>query len=223
MEISVQTKAILDLSKTIAADLFKDILYPWEILPRINLFILSFAQNLPKDYIAYREDVWVAKTVKIAERAQIFGPAILCENAEIRPGALIRGNVIVGANVVVGNSTELKNSILFDSVQVPHYNYIGDSVLGYKVHFGAGAITSNVKADKSDIVVHIGSGLKTGLKKFGAIVGDYAEIGCNSVLNPGTVIGRCSTVYPISSIRGIVPEGHIYKGSSCLVPKEGYV
>jgi NDP-sugar pyrophosphorylase family protein len=181
------------------------------------------------EYTLFKESVWVSKTAKISNSATLNGPAIIQEGSEIRPSAFIRGGVIIGKNCVVGNSTELKNCILFDKVQVPHYNYIGDAILGYKSHMGAGAIISNVKADKKEVLVHVckysktssnnSQSIATGLKKFGAILGDYAEIGCNSVLNPGTIIGRNSSVYPLSSVRGVIPENHIYKNSEYIVKK----
>ncbi|MDR1254383.1 MAG: UDP-N-acetylglucosamine pyrophosphorylase [Oscillospiraceae bacterium] len=219
MESSIEITYILDLSKTIAADLFKETQYPWQVLPKIQSFILSLGKNLSSDKYIFKNDIWLAKNAKVANSAQIYGPTIIDENAEIRPGAFIRGNVIVGAGSVVGNSTELKNAILFDKVQVPHYNYVGDSILGYKAHLGAGAITSNVKSDGEKIVIHAKNDIKTGLKKLGAILGDCVEIGCNAVLNPGTIIGRNSTIYPLSSVRGVIPENHIYKSSSCIIPK----
>lgn len=201
------------LSETVAAQIFEGAEYPWEVLSRIKDFILELGNSLPGDRYEKRgENVWVAKSAKIFPSAYINGPAIIDEDAEVRHCAFIRGNAIVGKGAVVGNSTELKNVILFNKVQVPHYNYVGDSILGYKAHMGAGSITSNVKSDKTLVVVKSGAErIETGLKKFGAMLGDNVEVGCNSVLNPGTVIGKGASVYPTSSVRGYVPENSIYK------------
>ncbi len=202
-----------DLTQTIAADIFAGVTYPWEVLSAIGSFIKKMGEQLEgEEYKRIGEDVWIAKSAKVAPTAYIGGPAIIGKEAEIRHGAYIRGNAIVGEGAVVGNSTELKNVILFNKVQVPHYNYVGDSVLGYKAHMGAGAITSNVKSDKTLVTIsNQGEKLETGLKKMGAMLGDNVEIGCNSVLNPGTVIGKGSHVYPLSMVRGFVPAGAIYK------------
>lgn len=204
---------LYNLEETIAGKLFEGAEYPWELLPKISSFILELGKSLPKDrYEQIQENVWAAKSAKIAPSACINGPAIIDEEAEIRHCAFIRGNAIVGKGAVVGNSTELKNVILFNKVQVPHYNYVGDSILGYKSHMGAGSITSNVKSDKTLVVVKDGEEeIETGLKKFGAMLGDNVEVGCNSVLNPGTVIGRNTNVYPTSMVRGCIPAGSIYK------------
>ena len=204
---------ILDLSHTIASKLFSDVLYPFEVLPKISDFIKEYGNTLSeKEYKKTGSDIWISKKAKVAETAHLSGPLIICEGAEIRHCAFIRGSVIVGKDCVVGNSTELKNVILFDGVQVPHYNYVGDSILGYKAHMGAGSITSNVKSDKTYVEIKYGrQRIKTGLKKFGAVIGDRVEIGCGSILNPGSVIGRDSMVYPLSSIRGYVPNKSIYK------------
>jgi len=205
---------LLDLSKTVAAPLFEGHEYPWEVLPLIKDFILSLGKTLPEDEYEKRgEDVWVSRKAKVFESAYVAGPCIICEGAEIRHCAFIRGSAIVGRNAVVGNSTELKNVILFDNVQVPHYNYVGDSILGYKAHMGAGSITSNVKSDKKLVAIKQDGIVKfeTGLKKVGAIIGDNVEVGCGSILNPGTVIGRNSNIYPLSSVRGFVPKESIYK------------
>lgn len=195
--------------------------YPWEALDGIKVYILSLGATLSEEeYTRIGEDVWVAKTARVAASASLNGPCIICADAEIRQGAFIRGSAIVGAGAVVGNSTELKNCILFDGVQVPHFNYVGDSILGYRSHMGAGAITSNVKSDKSLVKIRYGEEcLETGRKKVGAMLGDLVEVGCNSVLNPGTVIGRETNVYPLSSVRGYVPASCIYKTAERVVKK----
>lgn len=215
------------LEETLAKPLLEQCEYPWEVLSEIHDFILELGPSLPSDLYEEREDhVWIAKSAKIYPNAYIAGPAIIGPDTEVRPGAFIRGNALVGAGCVIGNSTELKNVIIFNSVQVPHYNYVGDSVLGYKSHMGAGSITSNVKADKTLVEVKGGSQegetvrLTTGLKKFGAILGDYVEIGCNTVLNPGTVVGSHSNVYPVSMVRGYVPAGSIYKKQGEVIEKQ---
>ena len=212
-------KNLFDLDKTIAKDLFEGAFYPWEVLPKIKEFIVKLGNTLdPEIYEKRGEDIWVAKSAKVAPSAYLGGPLIICENAEIRHCAFIRGSAIVGAGAVVGNSTELKNAVLFDGVQVPHYNYVGDSILGYKAHTGAGAITSNLKSDKKLVTVMCdGEKVETGVKKFGAMLGDFADIGCNSVLNPGTVVGRGTRVYPLSMVRGYVPEHSIYKNRNEVV------
>ena len=196
---------------------------PFEALSHIADMIVDISKELDKDkYNAISDGVWVAKSAIIAPTATIIGPCIIDEDTEIRPGAFIRGNVIVGKKAVVGNSTELKNCILFDGVQVPHFNYVGDSILGYKAHMGAGAVTSNVKSDKTLVTVRIdGERIETGRKKFGALLGDFVEVGCNSVLNPGTVVGKNTSVYPLSSVRGYVPENSIYKSEDKIVDKLG--
>lgn len=212
---------LYDLSQTMAAELFEGKTYPWEVLPEIKAFTIKLGESLPADeYDKVGENIWIAKGVSVAPTASITGPCIIGKGTEVRPGAFIRGSVIVGEGCVVGNSTELKNVVLFNSVQVPHYNYVGDSILGYKSHMGAGSITSNVKADKTLVVVKgEDEEIATGLKKFGAMLGNYAEIGCNSVLNPGTVIGAHSNVYPLSSVRGVVPSESIWKGTGKVVKK----
>lgn len=211
-----------NLDETIAKDLLKDATYPWEVLSKIADYIIELGNKLDKEkYEKKGENIWIAKTAKVMPSAYINGPAIIGENAEIRHCAFIRGKAIVGNNAVVGNSTELKNVILFNNVQVPHYNYVGDSILGYKSHMGAGSITSNVKSDKKLVVVKNGDKkIETGLKKFGAMIGDMVEIGCGSVLNPGTVIGRNSNIYPLSSVRGVVKENSIYKNKNEIVEKK---
>ena len=210
------------MDETIAKDIFEGATYPWEILPKISGFIKELGKTLPADeYDQVGEDVWIAKSATVFQTAYIHGPAIIGKNAEVRHCAFIRGNAIVGEGAVVGNSTELKNVILFNKVQVPHYNYVGDSILGFKAHMGAGSITSNVKSDKKLVVVHTGEGnIETGLKKFGAMLGDCVEVGCNSVLNPGTVLGPNVNVYPTSSVRGYVPAAHIFKAQDQIVKKE---
>ena len=214
---------LYNLNETIARDLFFGCEYPWEVLPKIKEFIMELGNTLSsEEYEKKGENVWIAKSAKVAPTAFINGPAIIGKNAEIRHCAFIRGNAIVGENAVVGNSTELKNVVLFNNVQVPHYNYVGDSVLGYKSHMGAGSITSNVKSDKKLVVVKNGDKkIETGLKKFGAMIGDNVEVGCGSVLNPGTVIGRSTNIYPLSSVRGVVKENAIYKKQGEVVQKIG--
>ncbi len=213
--------ALYTLEETIAKDIFDGVTYPWEVLPKIGEFIVKLGNMLsPERYEKKGENVWIAKSAKVFESACIIGPAIIDEEAEVRHCAFIRGNAIVGKGAVVGNSTELKNVILFNKVQVPHYNYVGDSILGYKAHMGAGSITSNVKSDKTLVVVRAGKeSCETGLKKFGAMLGDNVEIGCNSVLNPGTVIGRQANVYPTSMVRGFIPGKSIYKKQGEIVQK----
>lgn len=211
------------LSETIAAELLSSVTYPWEALPKIGDFIKKLGPTLPEEDYEYRgEDVWVAKDATVFPSAYIHGPAIIGKGAEVRHCAFIRGNAIVGEGAVVGNSTELKNVILFNKVQVPHYNYVGDSILGFKAHMGAGSITSNVKSDKTLVVVKSdGENIETGLKKFGAMLGDNVEVGCNSVLNPGTVVGRSTNIYPTSCVRGYIPANSIYKDSSNIINKLG--
>lgn len=209
------------LEETISKSLLINTTYPWEALPKIKDFIIEIGNNLdPEYYTKQGDNIWIAKTAQIAPTAFINGPTIIDENAEIRHCAFIRGNAIIGKNCVVGNSTELKNVILFNNVQVPHYNYVGDSILGFKSHMGAGSITSNVKSDKKLIVVKNGNEeVKTGLKKFGAMIGDNVEIGCGSVLNPGSIIGKNTNIYPLSSVRGVIKENSIYKKQGEIVQK----
>lgn len=213
---------LLDLKETIASELFEGKTYPWEVLPEIKDFILKLGKTLDPEEYEYNEgDIWIAKSAKIAPTACINGPAIIGKDTEVRHCAFIRGNAIVGEGCVVGNSTELKNVVIFNCVQVPHYNYVGDAVLGYKSHMGAGSICSNVKSDKQLVVVKDGEEkIETGLKKFGAMLGDHVEVGCGSVLNPGTVIGRNSNIYPLSSVRGCVPADSIYKNKNEVVSKK---
>lgn len=219
MGITVQD--LYTLEETIARDIFEGVAYPWEVLPKISGFILELGASLsPEEYEKRGENVWIAKTAQVAPTASITGPAIIGKDAQVRHCAFIRGNAIVGEGAVVGNSTELKNVILFNKVQVPHYNYVGDSILGYKSHMGAGSITSNVKSDKKLVVVKTSEGnIETGMKKFGAMLGDEVEVGCGSILNPGSVIGRHTNIYPLSSVRGCIPENSIYKNQGEIVTK----
>lgn len=214
--------ALYTLDETIAKELFDGLTYPWEALPLIKDFIIKLGQSLPEEkYEQIKENVWVAKSANVYPSAYINGPAIIDEEAEVRHCAFIRGNAIVGKKAVVGNSTELKNVVLFNNVQVPHYNYVGDSILGYKAHMGAGSITSNVKSDKTLVVVKDGKEeLETGLKKFGAMLGDNVEVGCNSVLNPGSVIGKETNIYPTSCVRGYIPAKSIYKDAGNIAAKQ---
>ena len=218
----LRAENLFDYNQTIAKPLFEEIVYPWEALPKIKEFILKIGKTLsPEKFDKIGKDIWIAKTAKVAPSASLTGPLIICDNAEVRHCAFIRGSAIVGENAVVGNSTELKNSILFNNVQVPHYNYVGDSILGYKAHTGAGTITSNLKADKSLVTVNFnGRKIETGVKKFGAMIGDNVEVGCNSVLNPGTVIGRGTNVYPLSMVRGYIPSNSIYKKQGEIAEKQ---
>ncbi len=219
---ALKNSNLFNMDETIAADIFEGWDYPWEVLPEIGDFVVKLGNTLSEEeYDKIGEDVWIAKTSSIAPTASITGPCIIGKNTEVRPGAFIRGKAIVGENCVVGNSTELKNVILFNNVQVPHYNYVGDSILGYKSHMGAGSITSNVKSDKTKVTINYqGEKLQTGLKKMGAILGNYVEVGCNSVLNPGTIIGSNTNIYPLSSVRGYIPKGCIFKKQTNIVTKE---
>lgn len=213
--------SLYDMSQTIAGKVFEGCTYPWEVLPKIGAFITELGETLSEEeYNKVGENVWIAKSAKVAPTAFINGPAIIGKEAEVRHCAFIRGNAIVGEGAVVGNSTELKNVILFNKVQVPHYNYVGDSILGYRAHMGAGSITSNVKSDKTLVEITInGKRMETGLKKMGAMLGDNVEVGCNSVLNPGTVIGREANIYPLSMVRGFVGSKSIYKKAGEIVSK----
>lgn len=221
MENQLINKELFSLEETLASEVFQQFTYPWEVLSKIKDEILRIGKTLsPEEYNKIGEDVWISKSAIIAPTAAIHGPAIIGHKTEVRHCAFIRGNALIGNGCVVGNSTELKNVILFNIVQVPHYNYVGDSILGYRSHLGAGAITSNVKSDKTLVkVVSSEEVIDTGLKKFGAILGDDVEVGCNSVLNPGTVIGKGSNIYPLSNVRGVVPAGHIYKKAGEVVEK----
>jgi len=212
---------LFTLDETIAKDIFQGATYPWEVLPKISAFIMELGATLSEEeYEKKGDNVWIAKSAKVFPSAYINGPAIIGKNAEVRHCAFIRGNAIVGEGAVVGNSTELKNVILFNKVQVPHYNYVGDSILGYKAHMGAGSITSNVKSDKKLVVVKTPDGnIETGIKKFGAMLGDEVEVGCGTVLNPGSVVGKNSNIYPLSSVRGFVPAYSIYKKQGEVVEK----
>ena len=213
---------LYDLEKTIAKKLMEQYTYPWEVLAHIKEYILQLGETLSEDeYNKLGENIWIHKTAKVFPSAYIGENTIICANAEIRHCAFIRGNAIIGENTVVGNSTELKNVILFNNVQVPHYNYVGDSILGYKSHMGAGSITSNVKSDKRLVNIKKDNDIiETGIKKVGAMIGDNVEVGCGSVLNPGTIIGRNTNIYPLSSVRGVVKENSIYKNQNDVVEKQ---
>lgn len=217
----IEINALYTLDETIAKDIFDGVRYPWEVLSKIGDFIKALGSKLPDDLYEKRDgDVWIARSARVYPSACVGGPAIIDEEAEVRHCAFIRGNAIVGKGAVVGNSTELKNVILFNKVQVPHYNYVGDSILGFKAHMGAGSITSNVKSDKTLVVVRAGDeAYETGLKKFGAMLGDNVEVGCNSVLNPGTVVGRWANIYPTSMVRGFIPANSIYKKQGEIAEK----
>ncbi len=214
------TENLFDLSQTIAGDYLAGFPHPHEALAGIGELILSLIPTLGKDYLAPAQDVRIHKSVTVAPTASITGPCIIGKGTELRPGAFIRGNALIGENCVVGNSTEIKNAILFNGVQVPHFNYIGDSILGYKAHFGAGSITSNVRSDKQPVVIHTPEKIHPGRKKVGAMVGDYAEIGCNAVLNPGTVVGRNAMVYPTACVRGVIPANYIWRLNNTITPRK---
>ena len=218
----LKNKNLFKMEETMAAGIFEDVDFPWDVLPLIKDYILKLGAALSEgEYDQPEEHVWIAKSAKVYPTATILPPAIIGPKTEVRPGAFIRGNAIVGENCVVGNSTELKNVILFNNVQVPHYNYVGDSILGYKSHMGAGSITSNVKSDKTNVTIRYqGETIETGLKKMGAILGNYVEVGCGTVMNPGTVIGSNTNVYPLSMTRGYIPKGSIYKRQGEVVAKE---
>ena len=215
---------LFDLGKTVAAEIFAGKKYPWEVLNELGEFILRLGASLPaEEYDHPADSVWIAKDARVFPSAYIGSGCIVCHGAEIRHCAFVRENAIIGRNAVVGNSTELKNVILFDEVQVPHYNYVGDSVLGYRAHMGAGSITSNIKSDKTLITIRDGSGIETGRQKIGAMLGDCVEVGCNSVLNPGTVVGKNTNIYPCSCVRGVIPADSIYKGQGNIVRKENTI
>ena len=222
MNEQITIKELFSLDKTIAAGIFEGAVYPWEVLSKIGDYIVGLGNSLPqKEYYKRGDNIWIHKEATVFDSAYIAGPAIICKGAEVRHCAFIRGKAIVGEGAVVGNSTELKNVILFNNVQVPHYNYVGDSILGYKAHMGAGSITSNVKSDKKLVVVKNGTErIETGLKKFGAMIGDNVEVGCGSILNPGTVIGMNTNIYPLSSVRGVVTKNSIYKNQNEIVDKK---
>ena len=216
----IKTMELYDMSHTLAGAYLKEFEYPWQALSGIKALILELGSKLDSSYVQVSPEVWVHKTATVAPTAYLGSPCIIGAGTEVRHCAFIRGSALVGENCVVGNSVELKNVILFDNVQVPHYNYVGDSILGYKAHMGAGSLTSNVKSDKTLVTVKAGDEkIETGLKKFGAMVGDFVEVGCNSVLNPGTVVGRCSNIYPLSCVRGVVPADSIYKSGGKIVKK----
>ncbi|NLZ71050.1 MAG: UDP-N-acetylglucosamine pyrophosphorylase [Clostridiaceae bacterium] len=215
----IKTKDLITYQNTLVEALLAEIEYPWQVLSQIHDYILEIGPKLSiEDFKQIDDNIWIHNSVKIAKTSTIIGPTIIDENTEIRPGAFIRGNVFIGKNCVVGNSTEIKNSLLIEHVEVPHYNYVGDSILAPYSHLGAGSITSNIKADRQNIIINVnGEKIETGLRKIGAILGDHVEIGCNAVLNPGTIIGKNSHVYPLSMVRGYVPSNHIYKNKSEIV------
>jgi NDP-sugar pyrophosphorylase family protein len=219
--MNLNVESLFDLNECYEKAIFDGVKYPWEVLSKIKSFLLEFSKTLPADFERISEFVWVGKGTTIEKTVLIKGPAIIGYNCEIRQCAFIRENVIIGNEAVVGNSTEIKNSLLFNKVQVPHFNYVGDSVLGYKAHLGAGVICSNLKSNGSSVSVKFGTeAVETGLRKFGAMVGDHAEAGCNSVLNPGTIIGRNSIIYPLTPVRGYIPENHILKSNGELVERK---
>lgn len=217
----MKTLELFDFTQTVAADYLRGFLYPWQALAGIKDLILTLGPKLGEDYICREPGVWVHKTATVAPTAYLGSPCIIGPHTEVRHCAFIRGSALVGEHCVVGNSVELKNVILFNNVQVPHYNYVGDSILGYKAHMGAGSLTSNVKSDQTPVSVRLnGEKVSTGLKKFGAMVGDHVEVGCNTVLNPGTIVGRNSNIYPLSSVRGTIPPDSIYKTGGVIVEKQ---
>ena len=219
---NIKITELFDLSHTVASDYLNQFTYPWEALKGISELIISIGKTLsPDEYDNPSENVWIHKTAKVFPSAYIGSPCIIGENTEVRHCAFIRGSALIGKNCVIGNSAELKNVIIFDNVQTPHYNYVGDSILGYKSHMGAGSITSNVKSDKTNVVIKSdGEEIITGIKKIGAMLGDFVEVGCNSVLNPGTIVGRNSNIYPTSCVRGVIPENSIYKTGGIIAPKK---
>lgn len=218
--MNLSVNSLLTLNQCDAHEIFNGVIYPWEVLPNIESFILEYGKTLSEDYTQLGEDVWIGKGTFVENSALIKGPTIIGHNSEIRHCAYIRGSVIIGDNVIVGNSSEIKNAILFNGVQVPHYNYVSDSILGYKAHLGAGAITSNLKSNGTLVSIkYEETVLETGLRKFGAILGDFAEVGCNAVLNPGTIIGQNSIIYPLSSVRGYIPSKMIQKNNGELIQR----
>lgn len=213
-------KEVVNLDYTICKNIFSDVNYIWEVIPKIKNYIIELGESLDiSNYSNIGDNIWIGSNVNISDKATIIGPCIIDDNTEIRPGAFIRGNVIIGKGCVIGNSTEIKNSILFDGVQVPHFNYVGDSILGYKVHLGAGVIISNLKNDKSNVAVKGIENIDTGLRKFGAVIGDNVDIGCNSVIFPGTIIYPNSSIYPLTRVRGVVPENSIVKDENIIIEK----
>ena len=219
--MNITIPELLDLSHTMAGEYLSQFQYPWEALDGIKELILSLGSQLsPEEYNQPREHVWVHKTAIVAPTAYLGAPCIIGPETEVRHCAFIRGSALVGAHCVVGNSAELKNSILFDEVQTPHYNYVGDSILGYKSHMGAGSVTSNIKSDKTSVVIKGETDIPTGRRKVGAVLGDFVEVGCNSVLNPGTILGRHSIVYPTSCVRGVIPANSIYKDKDHIVQRQ---
>ncbi|MBQ7700462.1 MAG: UDP-N-acetylglucosamine pyrophosphorylase [Clostridia bacterium] len=220
MNDEIKTKALLDLSHSMAGRYLKKYEYPYLAIPDIKEMILDIQSKLSDEFIRIKEGVFVHKTAVVAPTAYIGAPTVICAGTEVRHCAFIRGSALIGENCVIGNSTEVKNAVIFDNVQVPHFNYVGDSILGYKSHMGAGSVTSNVKSDKTNVVLKIGDErIETGMRKFGAVLGDHVEVGCNSTLNPGTIIGRHTNVYPNSCVRGIIPAEHIYKNKENIVMK----
>jgi len=213
---------LIDISKTISRELFEGVIYPWEVLPKIKAYIIELGNSLDKEH--YKEidkSIWIGNNVKIDKLSTIIAPCIIDDDTEVRPGAYLRGNVIIGKNCVIGNSVEIKNSIIFDCSQIPHYNYVGDSILGYHSHLGAGVILSNLKNDKSNIVIkNNGELIETGLRKMGAIIGDYVDVGCNSVVFPGSVIGKYTSIYPLVRVRGVIDEYSIMKSDDVIIKKE---
>jgi hypothetical protein len=217
----IKIEKLLDIDETIAKSLFKKSVYPFEVLKDISNFIIEFGSRLGEEYNKINDDIWIHKSVNITSNVTLNGPLIICENADIRPGAFFRGNVIIGKNVVAGNSCEFKNSIIFNDAQIPHFSYVGDSIIGYKAHLGASSITSNLKSDKTNVVLHLeDEEYNTNLRKLGAIVGDFVEVGCGSILNPGTIIGRNTNIYPLSSVRGCIDSDSIYKDKNNIIKKK---
>lgn len=218
--LGIEINQLFDLNHSLSAKYLKDFCFPWQVIKNIASILSAISSTLDNSFVCLKENVWVAQTAHIAPSALIVGPCIVGHNTEIRHGAFIRENVIIGDNVVIGNSVELKNSIIFDGCQIPHFNYVGDSILGYKAHLGAGVIISNLKSNKSDVYIKTNnSSITSGLRKCGAFLGDFVEVGCNSVLNPGTLVGRNSIIYPLSNIRGVIKENVIYKSFDNVIEK----